>query len=894
MSIFAATQTFNCEACLKWGNPVETISSLAGISLVVANLSIPTALIYYIFRKKQLEFKNVYLLVSIFLISAALYNFTILYFEHPRENITIMLITFTSSLMTIFASWRIIPHALATPTLRELQILNERNVKILSGVLENTRDAFITIAPDSTVLSFNRASEKFFDNSFTSSVGTSIFNLLPELKCHPSLCSWPAKGLEMSFTRPPLQTIHAEVLVAPIHVSSGDCYSIVIRDISAKKEVETKLHEALSEAMSATKAKSIFLANMSHELRTPLNSVIGMAEVMNETPLTHEQQHYINILLKSGRNLLSIINDVLDLSKIEANRLKLELLEFDLEELILEVIDLLAIKAHEKGIDLNYYIEPTNSGRYLGDPGRIKQVLINLINNAIKFTKSGEVNVWVKDSKNPEAPIEFTVEDTGIGIDVKKINQIFEDFNQLDTSITREFGGTGLGLSISRKLVEMMGGTISVSSSEKQGSLFSFNVQISRKSKAKPLLRNLKIAPRAKIIICEPNQTAIKILNRQFAALECELFFTNHLELCSMVYSQTFRKDDIFIVAIGPDVNQNLKLANDLISHGLSPTRIICSLNIDTLNYARIKAHTLGIDNFITRPYRIEELVESINRLSEESATTESRRKSLLIIDDDTDVLETIRDGAMDLGIDIVTVNDPLEALSVISKKKFDLILCDYKMPVINGQEIYEKISQSNHKPQFIFITSVEPNLNNGPHPDIPILKKPFTHKELSNVINESLFGTKNPRLPKENIGHHSDAKSRILIVDDSEENRELMLAHLKALPHNVDFAENGDVAVKMFKKSHYDLILMDIQMPVLDGYQATRQIRDYEESHHLSRIPIVALTANALEPTQEMRRSSEAGCDDHLTKPILKNTLYHTIKHHLGDQHEGDHRQKH
>lgn len=893
MAFAAAAQLITCDNCLIWKSANFWIFSLSDFIIMIAYYSIPLALLYYVKRKKQLEFQNIYILFAAFLLLAGTYHLINMLTLSIPISMTVQntsrIITAVVSLATAIVAWRIMPKALSAPSLRELQILNEKHLNLLNGVLETTVDAFLTLDSHGRILSFNRAAEQLFQYRFSEVVATQFENLF--LHQHDLLDeSNMGKSLEVECVRKDQSQFLAELSIAEVWVDNSRHFSAMIRDISESRAYEEKLNHALHEATEATKAKSYFLANMSHELRTPLNSVIGMAEVMNETSLTKEQQHYINILLKSGRNLLCIINDILDLSKIEANQLNLEVIEFDIEELTQEVVDLLAIKAHEKGIDLNFYLEPSNTGRYLGDPGRIKQVLINLINNAIKFTKKGEVNVWVKDSKNPDAPVEFTVEDTGIGIDLSKINQIFEDFNQLDSSITREFGGTGLGLSISRKLVDLMGGNITVSSREKRGSLFSFTVRISKMSSAKKIADNFELKPGAKIIICEENKTAVKILRRLMAGLDCDLIFVEPKELRSIIKSNTFRSSDIFLIAIGHDVTNNLKLVNELISYGLSPARVICALNIDNLNYARIKAHALGIDHFITRPYRLGELSEGINHLSDEQVETYNRKKSLLIIDDDTDVLETIREGAIDLGVDITTASDPLEALIVIQQKKFDLILSDYKMPIVNGQEIFDRITHLSYQPKFIFITSAEPDIENGPRPDIPTLKKPFTQKELAAIINDALFGVVDIKSQKTKTSSKLVNSSRILIVDDSEENRELMLALLKSLPYAIDFAENGDIAVKMAKEIHYDLILMDVQMPVLDGYQATRIIRDHENSLKLAHTPIVALTANALDPAQELKKSVAAGCDDHLTKPILKNTLFSTIKHHIGGLHEGRH----
>lgn len=877
--------------------------------IMIAYIAIAIAFFFYVKRKRELAFKNFYTLFGSFLLLSSLYYLISLRSLTSPMYCTVIAIKLLLALVALsiaYFTWKYMPQALSYPSIKELLTLNEKHDKILNEVLQTTIDAFITIDESGEILSFNKSAERLFLIPASEAVGSNISIIMPAYHAqrhdqyiqsyiHTGKPQVIGIGREVTCQRSDKTTFPAELTVAEICVEGKRYFSGMIRDISEHKAYEKKLNEALEQATSATKAKSHFLANMSHELRTPLNSVIGMDEVMSETDLNKDQEHYISILMKSGRNLLGIINDILDLSKIEANQLKLESIDFDLQELTQEVVELLTIKAHEKGIDLNFHLDASIRGVYQGDPGRIKQVLINLINNAIKFTQKGEVNVWVKDSHNQSAPIEFTVEDTGIGIGQDKIQQIFEDFNQLDTSVTRKFGGTGLGLSISRKLVQLMGGEISVSSQEKRGSLFKFTCKIHRESSRFVELEKIILPKGGKLIVNEDNLTSNKLLQRYLKEMGIDPLFVNDVELTSMIRSKTFRADDVFLISVAHNPDRKLKIIDNLINFGLLPRRIVCALNIDNYNYARAKANALGIDSFLSRPYRPDEISMTINGLATPRDIEANHRKSMLIIDDDCDVLESIKAGAMDLGVEIFTATDPIDALNLIESKSFDLILCDYKMPLISGMEIYQKIKSLDRAPHFIFITGfdlgiVEEDLD----PSIPVLRKPFTSLELASTINQALFGFSGARPDKSSISTNLVPNSKILIVDDSEENRELMLAHLKSQPYKVDFAENGEVAVRMVKRGHYDLIFMDIQMPVLDGYQATRIIREYEHENHLGHTPIIALTANALDPDKEYKKSTDAGCDAHLTKPILKNTLFTTIKSQLGGNDESSYRQEH
>lgn len=637
----------------------------------------------------------------------------------------------------------------------------------LQAIFDSVVDGILTVGPDGIIRQWSPAAERIFGHGADDALGASLSLLILEpdvsevadrLRRYDEFPTNVVDSAREAVGRRKDGTVFpVELSVSRVAAGDEPLFTVIIRDISERKYAEEQLIAARKQADSANDAKSMFLANMSHEIRTPINAIIGMAHLVARTELVPRQRDFVQKIQWSSRHLLAIVNDILDFSKIEAGHLVVEKAEFDLEDTLASVADVVSERASAKGLEVVFDVGSDLRTQVVGDSLRLGQILINFANNAIKFTEQGEIDIAVRQTGETETSVEltFSVKDTGIGISQEQQAKLFQSFQQADLGITRRYGGTGLGLAISKRLAELMGGRVGVESEPGKGSMFWAAIWLGKgtERKRRPVL------------------------------------------------------------------------------------------------------------------------------------SAELRSKRLLVVDDNTNARTAIVEMLKSNGFQVEAVSGGPGAIDAVQNsigaaRRYDVVFVDWRMPGMDGVETIRRIrALTADPPTFVLVTAY------GREEVLRLAEQAGLNEILVKPVNRSmLFDAAMRALGEERVAFdlpdvEADARAKlrglkVLVAEDNDMNQEVARELLASVGIEVDVANDGAAAIACLNEETYDLVLMDMQMPVMDGIEATRTIRR-DPAHH--DLPIIAMTANAMESDRQI--CLDVGMNDHIGKPVEPKELYAVLE---------------
>ncbi|NVD71781.1 response regulator [Duganella sp. BJB1802] len=626
-------------------------------------------------------------------------------------------------------------------------------------VMDNVGDGIVTINKDGVIESFNRAACGIFGYTPEEAIGANITSMMPESIRGAHLAGMARyfaggaptvvgkNSVELQGLRKDGTTFALELSIRALFVEGHHLFVGIVRDVTERKRAERELRVAMEQVQVASAAKDVFVANMSHELRTPMNAVLGMAHLLSTTGLSPEQARYLEMIRASGQTLLGILNDILDFSKIGAGKIEVHPVRFLLDEVLHSVASIMSISVGDRNLELCVGVEPDVPRALIGDALRLQQILVNLTGNAIKFTEHGEVSLLVERGED-EGTLRFTVRDTGIGMSGEQLGRLFSPFTQADLSTTRRFGGTGLGLTISKDLIELLGGSIEVSSTTGEGSAFSFTLPLKQAGDAPAA----QPGQRRHLLVVDDNPTSRSFLSKAIQAWDwtCD------------------------VAASGPEA------------------------------------------------------------------------------------LALIRAG-----------------------HAYDAALVDWQMPGMDGPEVMLAVREESGKPVICMVNAYGRSklVQDMDGVGAPVfLTKPVTSSSLHDAVRTALAHSDSDAAAGPVADDQQALRgARILLVEDNPINQQVAKGILEHVEAVVTVAENGEQSLALLRGGlQCDLVLMDVQMPVMDGYTATRAIRD---ELRLT-MPVIAMTAGVMESERE--QCIAAGMDDFIGKPVDVEQMFAIIAQHL------------
>ncbi|HEY9755941.1 MAG TPA: response regulator [Oculatellaceae cyanobacterium] len=788
--------------CLSW-NPQLLGLFIVGNGLVaISYYSIPAALWIFVRKRSDLAFNWMFRLFAAFIFLCGTTHvmklWSIWYPVYWAEGM-VDLITGIVSGFTAILLWPLIPKALAIRSPKEWEEANARLAQSLEqrdqaekavrdseywhrSILEKTQDAFIATDAEGLITDWNKQSEETFGWQRQEVLGKMLLDMIvPERHRElykEALQHYLSTGesyllnqiIETDGLHRDGHELPIELSITPLRLDDKVTFFAFLRDITKRRQVQQELAQARDQALEASRFKSEFLANMSHEIRTPMNAVIGMSDLLSRTQLLDEQRDYATIIHSSADALLDLINDILDYSKIEAGKLDLEIIDFDLLSVVEGTAELIAAKAREKNLSIMTFVASDVPPIVRGDPGRIRQVLLNLISNGIKFTQYGEVVVrtTVQNAGDDRVTLRFSVSDTGIGISSAAMNRLFTPFTQANEAVTRKYGGTGLGLSISKRLVELMGGKLGLESTPGIGSNFWFTVPLEQSEdriEAEDAPTGLSDA---RLLVIDGPPGAGEIIQAYAASwgMRCSAVGSTEQALSTMRYEAA--------------VND----AYDLIFVDLA----------------------VGRDKALELPHIVQSIPELVH-------------SKLLLLSSAPD--SELGGEAMRRGFSAFLMKP------VRQSRLFDCMV-----------NILHPTDTTN---------------------DLPVPEAKSTIKRTESAPSGS------GRL--------------ILVAEDNTINQKVALLLLRELGYAAHAVANGQEAVDALHRTNYALVLMDCQMPEMDGFEATRAIRKMEDLTG-RRTPIVALTAHAMSFDRDECLST--GMDDYISKPVTAKKLESVLARYL------------